>query len=188
VKRPTTSTRLNQAFSLFVVGLIAGACGSLDIPPEVSKETIPLAEAESDRRQVMQSSQQRFNACMDKAGYEFRGFAGDDGDAVVVEDYRYQDALQRCADESGVAALRDEFAESRSSRTTDQILAENNAILNVVECLRTKGMDLDDPVQNEVGALSLRSTLQSAEVDPSEIQEARECLSEIRLLRPPINE
>lgn len=177
---------MHLALNLCLVGLIAGACGSLDVHPETSKEKIPLAEVEPDRREAMQSSQERFNACIARAGYEFRGFAGGEGDAIVIEDSRYQAALQRCANESGVALLRAGFAESRSSRTTDQILAENNAILKVVECLRAKGKDLIDPVQDEVGGLNLRSALQSAEVDPRDSQEARECLSEVGLRRPPI--
>ena len=150
---------------------------------EAPKETIPLEKAETDRREVMQSAQQRFNACLDEAGYEFRGFAGDEGDEAVIEDRGYQEALQRCSGESGVAALRAEFAKSRTTRTPDQIRQDNESILAVVACLRAGGMNLDDPVQDETGGLDLRSTLRLADVDPRETKEARDCISEMRLRR-----
>jgi hypothetical protein len=168
---------------LLLAGLTVSACGSSPVDAEAPKETIPLKEAETDRREVMQSAQQRFNACLDEAGYEFRGFVGDEGDAVVIEDRSYQEALQRCSGESGVTALRAEFAESRTSRTPDQIRQDNESILAVVACLRAGGMDLDDPVQDETGGLNLRSTLRSADVDPRGNEEARDCISEMWLRR-----
>jgi hypothetical protein len=162
---------------------MAGACGSAGVGSEAPKETIPLAESETDRREVLESAQERFNSCLDESGYEFRGFAGDEGDAVVIEDPGYQEALSRCSAGSGIAELRSGFAESRASRTPDQLRADNEAILDVVACLRTKGMDIDNPVQDETGALNLRSVLSSSDVNPRESQEAQDCMSEIRFRR-----
>ncbi len=174
---------IGRPVGLLLLGLVVGACGSTGTGAETPKETIPLAESETDRREVMESTQARFNSCLDESGYEFRGFAGDEGDAVLIEDPGYQEALSRCSAESGIADLRSGFAESRANRTPDQIRADNEAILDVVACLRTKGMDLDDPVQDETGALDLRSSLRSSDVNPSESQQAQGCISEMRLGR-----
>ncbi len=193
MRGPRRSTRLTSLMThrpsiglpvgLLFLGLMTGACGSAEAGSEAPKETIPLAEAETDRREALGGAQQQFNACLNDAGYEFRGFAGDEGDAAVIDDPDYQEALSRCSSESGIAELRSRFAESRAGRTPDQVQADNEAILGVVACLRTKGMDLDDPVQDETGALDLRSALRSSDVDPRESQQARECMSELRLRR-----
>lgn len=168
---------------LLLLSLIAAACGSAGATSEAPKETIPLAESEIDRREMLESTQEQFNSCLDESGYEFRGFAGDEGDAVVIEDPDYQEALSRCSAESGIAELRSGFAESRANRTPDQIRSDNEAVLDVVACLRTKGLDLDNPVQDETGALNLRSALSSSDVNPRESQEAQDCMSEMRLRR-----
>jgi len=44
-------------------------------------------------------------------------------------------------------------------------------------------MDLDNPVQDETGALDLRSSLRSSDVDPRESQQAQDCIGEMRLGR-----
>lgn len=179
----STRRSIGQPVGLLLLGLVVGACGSAGAGSEAPKETIPLAESETDRREVRESTQERFNSCLDESGYEFRGFAGDEGDAVVIEDPGYQEALSRCSAESGIADLRSGFAESRVNRTPDQIRADNEVILDVVACLRRKGMDLDNPVQDETGALDLRSSLRSSDVDPRESQQAQDCISEMRLRR-----
>lgn len=160
---------------------VATACGSTAPAGEPAKETIPLAEA--DQRERLSDARADFDDCLGRAGYEFRGFAGDEGDQAVVEDPAYQEALRRCSAESGVAELRDELQDSRAARTPDQVRADNEQVLAVVDCLRGKGLDLDDPVQDETGALSLRQTLMAGEVDLRNDERARECLSEVGFAR-----
>jgi len=166
---------------LLTVCLVGISCSSSADTVNSPKETVPLEE--QGRGEQFQSAQQEFNACLDDAGYDFRGFAGGEGDAAVVEDPAYQESLLRCANESGIAALRTEFSESRASRSPAQIREENEAILGVVSCLRAKGMELDDPLQDETGALNLRQILGQAGADLREDQEARECMSELLLAR-----
>ena len=161
--------------------LSAEACGSTAPAGEPTKETIPLAEP--SQRERLSDARTKFDACLEGAGYAFRGFAGDEGDPAVVEDPAYQDALRRCSAETGIAELRDELQESRTSLTPEQVHAENQQILAVVDCLRGKGLDLDDPVQDETGVLNLRQTLMASEVDPQNDERARECLSEVGLAR-----
>ncbi len=179
-------TRPTLLFAL-IIGLItattflASACGSSTVAGEPAKDTIPLAD--DDPRDRARSVQQDFSACLDDAGYEFRGFAGDEGDAAVIEEPGYQDALRRCATESGIAALREEFAESRAARTPEQVRADNEVVLAVVDCLRAEGLDLDDPVQDETGALDLRRAFAAADVDVRDDQRARDCLSEVGFAR-----
>jgi len=161
-----------------MAGISCSSSANTVNPP---KETVPLEE--QGRGEQFQSAQQEFNACLDDAGYNFRGFAGGEGDAAVVEDPAYQKSLLQCADQSGIAALRTEFSQSRSSRSPAEIREENEAILGVVSCLRAKGMELDDPLQDETGALNLRQILGQAGSNLREDQEARECMSELLLAR-----
>ncbi len=169
--------------AVLIACLAAMGCGSSADHVEAPKETIPLEESQDGRGERFQSAQQEFNACLDEAGYEFRGLAGGEGDAAVIEDPDYQESLQRCANESGVADMRAEFAESRASRSPQEIRDDNEAILAVVDCLRSRGMDLDDPIQDETGALNLRQLLRSSSMDIRDDQQARDCLSEILLAR-----
>ena len=116
MRGPRRSTRLTSLMThrrsiglpvgLLFLGLMTGACGSAEAGSEAPKETIPLAEAETDRREALGGAQQQFNACLNDAGYEFRGFAGDEGDAAVIEDPDYQEALSRCSSESGIGRDR----------------------------------------------------------------------------------
>ena len=125
-----------------------------------------------------------FNSCLDDAGYTFRGFAGDEqADDAVTGDPGYQAALQRCNAESGIGDLRAEFGESRASRTPEQIREANEQILKVVDCLSSKGWQIDDPTQDQTGGLDLREVLRSSGVDIRGNEEARACFSEIRLNR-----
>jgi len=169
---------------LLIALLGAAACGSTAPAGEPTKETIPLAEP--SQRERLSDARAEFDACLEGAGYTFRGFAGDEGDEgdqAVVEDPAYQDALRRCSAETGIAELRDELQESRTSLTPEQVHAENQQILAVVDCLRGKGLDLDDPVQDETGVLNLRQTLMASDVDPRNDERARECVSEVGLAR-----
>jgi len=168
---------------LLTVCLVGISCSSSADTVNSPKETVPLEDTQQGRGEQFQSAQQEFNTCLGDAGYDFRGFAGGEGDAAVVEDPAYQEALLRCANESGIAALQTEFRESRASRSPDEIREENEAILGVVSCLRAKGMEIGDPLQDETGALNLRQILGQAGADLRENQEARECMSELLLAR-----
>jgi len=166
-----------------LVFLLAGltTCGPTTPSGDPAKETIPLAEP--DGRERLRDARGDFDDCLDGAGYEFRGFAGDEGDQAVIEDPAYQEALRRCSAETGVTELRDELQESRNTRTPEQVRSDNEVVLAVVDCLRGKGLELDDPVQDESGALNLRQTLMSSEVNPRDDERARDCVSEIGFAR-----
>ena len=168
---------------LLTVCLAGVNCSSPADAVDSPKETVPLEDTQQGRDEQFQSVQQEFNACLGDASYGFRGFAGGEGDASIVEDRSYQEALLRCANESDIAALRAEFSGSRAGRSPDQIREENEAILGVVSCLRAKGMELGDPLQDETGALNLRQILGQAGADIREDQEARKCMSELLLIR-----
>jgi len=165
-------------------GSASGGGGGGQVVEEQVKETIPLEEAEVGRRSAIQGASAAFNSCLDDAGYTFRGFAGDEQtDDAVTGDPAYQAALQRCNAESGTGDLRAEFEESRASRTPDQIREANEQILKVVDCLRSKGWQIDDPTQDQTGGLNLREVLQGSGVDIRGNEEARDCFSEMRLNR-----
>jgi hypothetical protein len=53
----------------------------------------------------------------------------------------------------------------------------------VVDCLRSKGWQIDDPTQDQTGGLDLRELLRSSGADIRGDEEARACSSEIRLNR-----
>ena len=162
----------------------AGSGGDGPVLEEQVKETIPLEEEEVDRRTAFQGVSAAFNSCLDDAGYTFRGFADDEQtDDAVTGDPAYQAALQRCNAESGIGDLRAEFEESRASRTPEQIREANEQILKVVDCLRSKGWQIDDPTQDQTGGLDLRELLRSSGADIRGDEEARACFSEIRLNR-----
>ncbi len=163
-------------------GASGGAGTGSDGPvlEEQVKETIPLEEEEVDRR----SAAMAFNSCLEDAGFTFRGFAGDDEtDDAVTGDPAYQAALQRCNAESGIGDQRAEFAESRASRTPEQIRESNEQILKVVDCLRSRGWEIEDPTQDQTGGLNLREVIGSSGVDIRTNEEARACFSEMRLNR-----
>jgi len=161
-----------------------GSGGDGPVVEEQAKETIPLEEEEVGRRSAIQSASGAFNSCLDDAGYTFRGFAGDDAtDDAVTGDPGYQSALQRCNAESGIGDLRADFAESRASRTPEQIREANEQILKVVDCLRSMGWELDDPTQDQTGGLNLRDVLRDSGVDIRGNEDARDCFSEMRLNR-----
>ena len=165
-------------------GSASGGGGDGQVVEEQVKETIPLEEEEVGRRSAIQGASAAFNSCLDDAGYTFRGFAGDEQtDDAVTGDPAYQAALQRCNAESGIGDLRAEFEESRASRTPKQIREANEQILKVVDCLRSKGWQIDDPTQDQTGGLDLRELLRSSGADIRGDEEARACFSEIRLNR-----
>ena len=165
-------------------GSASGGGGDGQVVEEQVKETIPLEEEEVDRRTAFQGVSAAFNSCLADAGYTFRGFAGDEqADDAVTGDPAYQAALQRCNAETGIGDLRAEFEESRASRTPEQIREANEQILKVVDCLRSKGWQIDDPTQDQTGGLDLREVLRSSGVDIRGNEEARACFSEIRLNR-----
>ena len=99
----------------------------------------------------------------------------------MADDPGYVEALQRCNAQTGIADLRAEFQQSRAERTPDQIRETNRQILAVVDCLRARGWEVDDPTQDETGSLNLRGLLQGSDVDLRGDAEARSCLSEMRL-------
>ncbi len=169
--------------ALLLVAVVA--CGGEPGPAgdtDPAKETVPLADEETSPRETMRSTTGEFNACLEASGYEFRGFAGEDlTDAAVADDPGYVEALQRCNAQTGIADLRAEFQQSRAERTPDQIRETNGQILAVVDCLRARGWEVDDPTQDETGALNLRGLLQGSDVDLRGDEEARSCLSEMRL-------
>ena len=149
---------------------------------DLSKETIPLAEEETNPREAMRSATGEFNSCLEASGYEFRGFAGENQtDPAATDDPGYVEALQRCNAQTGIAELRAEFQQSRAERTPDQIRETNEQILAVVDCLRARGWEVDNPTQGETGALNLRGLLQGSDVDLRGDEEARSCLSEMSL-------
>lgn len=161
-----------------------GTNGEEQILEEQVKETIPLEEEEADRRTAVQGVAAAFNSCLEEAGYTFRGFTGDDQtDDAVTGDPGYQAALQRCNAESGIGDMRAEFEESRASRTPDQIREANVQILKVVDCLRSKGWQVEDPTQDQTGGLNLREVLRGSGLDIRGNEEARACFSEMRLNR-----
>ena len=169
--------------ALLLVAVVA--CGGEPGPAggaDPAKETVPLAEEETNPRETMRSAIDEFNACLEASDYEFRGFTGEDQtDAAVTDDPGYVEALQRCNAQTGIADLRAEFQQSRAERTPGQIRETNGQILAVVDCLRARGWDVDDPTQDETGALNLRGLLQGSDVDLRGDEEARSCLSEMRL-------
>ena len=149
---------------------------------DLSKEAIPLAEEETNPREAMRSATGEFNSCLEASGYEFRGFAGENQtDPAITDDPGYVEALQRCNAQTGIAELRAGFQQSRAKRTPDQIRETNEQILAVVDCLRARGWEVDNPAQDETGALNLRGLLQGSDVDLRGDEEARSCLSEMSL-------
>ena len=179
-----TSLRCHPTVAALLL-LSVVACGGEPGPAgetDLSKETIPLAEEETNPRETMRSATGEFNSCLEASGYEFRGFAGEDQtDPAITDDPGYVEALQRCNAQTGIAELRAEFQQSRAERTPDQIRETNGRILAVVDCLRARGWEVDDPTQDETGALNLRGLLQGSDVDLRGDEEARSCLSEMSL-------
>ena len=141
------------------------------------KPTIPLEEESiSERRSGVMEV---FNSCMKNKGYEtFLGRPDPNGDSTEPQNQSgYIEALQICDSQSGMSSLQNEFAESRAERTPEQIKEQNIAILETLECLRSKGWNFEDPLPDENGSLNLRSLRnQDNEFD---LSEARECMTSL---------
>ena len=53
----------------------------------------------------------------------------------------------------------------------------------MVDCLRSRGWEIEDPTQDQTGGLNLREVIGSSGVDIRTNEEARACFSEMRLNR-----
>jgi len=173
--KKSSANRTFSCICFIAFCLLITACSSTSKISD--KPTIPLEEESiSERRSGVMEI---FNSCMQNKGYEtFRGRPDPNGDPADPQNQSgYIEALQICDTQSGMSSLQNEFAESRTERTPEQIKEQNITILETLECLRSKGWNFEDPLPDENGALNLRSLRnQDNEFDPSQ---ARECMTSL---------
>ena len=169
---------VNRTFSficLVAFLLLIAACSSASTISD--KPAIPLEEESIPERRT--GVMEVFNSCMQNKGYEtFLGRPDPNGNPAEPQNQSgYINALQICDTQSGMSSMQNEFAESRSERTPEQIKEQNMAILETLECLRSKGWNFEDPLPDENGALNLRS-LRNQD-DEFNFTEARDCMTSL---------
>ncbi len=160
------------------------ATATPDPPPttraeEPPKETVPLAEEEP--AELFRSTRQAFGDCLEAEGYSFIGPPSDDSEpGDPASRPGYTQAVARCSAESGIAEAVEEFMESRAERTPEQVRQNNEQVLAVVACLRSRGWEVDEPLPDETGALRPGAVFRNpdGEVDRADI---RECASAANL-------
>ena len=153
--KESSASRTFSYICLMTFSLSIAACSSVATISD--KPTIPLEEESVSERRS--SAMEVFNSCMKNKGYErFLGPPDPNGDPADPQNQSgYIEALQICDTQSGMSSLRNEFTESRTERTPEQIKEQNIAILETLECLRSKGWNFEDPLPDENGLLNLRS-------------------------------
>lgn len=120
---------------------------------EAPDDTIPLAEDDGGPVALLDTLAE-FNACLAREGHEFMGIPGQDPDPAAPSNQpAYLDALVKCNTETGIQQAFQESQAADANLTPEEIETRNEAFVIVVDCLRGKGWNIDDPVPNSDGLL-----------------------------------
>jgi len=123
-----------------------------DEEPEEDPDAIPL-DTSSDPVSELFTAFDDFQACLERIGREFIGIP----DPAIPEtmDPEYLADLQTCAAESGILEAQSNLEAASAERTLEEIEDWNEAILFFADCLRGRGWEVAEPVQDEFGSLQL---------------------------------
>jgi len=118
--------------------------------PEEDPDAIPLATS-SDPVSELFTAFDDFQSCLERLGREFIGIP----DPAIPEtmDPEYLADLGACAAESGILEAQSNLEAASAERTLEEIEQWNEAILFFADCLRGRGWEVEEPVQDEFGSL-----------------------------------
>jgi len=115
-------------------------------------DAIPLDQS-SDPVSELFTAFDDFQSCMERVGREFIGIP--DPEVPETVDPEYIADLQTCAAESGILEAQSNLEAASAERTLEEIEQWNVAILFFADCLRGRGWEVTEPVQDEFGSLQL---------------------------------
>ncbi len=149
---------------------------------EAPDDTIPLAEEDGGAVALLDKLAE-FNACLAREGHEFMGIPGQDPDPAAPSNQpAYLDALIKCNTETGIQQAFQESQAADANLTPEEIEERNEAFVVVVDCLRGKGWDIEDPVPNSDGLLQPSQDGFASPDGSINTDEITDCIAENNLL------
>ena len=125
---------------------------SSDEEAEAPDDTIPLAEDDGGPLALLDAVA-AFQACLSGEGFEFLGPPDPTDPNALSSQQPYVDALIKCNTETGVQQAFEESQAADADLSPEEIQERNESFVIVVDCLRGKGWDIEDPVPDGAGLL-----------------------------------
>lgn len=126
-----------------------------DFDANVTRTTIPVAEAEQSATASMGSAFVKFRECLEREGWGDEPLPSGPNDLEGV-DPEYLKALGKCNTQTGLVETLQEFQRETENLDPEQIEERNQQIILFRECVIRRGWEWGELVPNENGLLGPR--------------------------------